>query len=397
MTNAAALDRAIEDASPSMIRLAEELIAIPTENPPGKAYAECVELLHQRLTGLGLEVDLVDLGQAKTAVVGGFGTGLTLHFHGHYDVVPASSANQFDPVVHDGRLVGRGSADMKGAVASMAFAVAALSAFEIPGRVELVVVPDEETGGSAGAQRLLEFGRLGRNGVAAILGEPTSGAIWNAHRGAITLRIKVTGQPAHVGLHYQGLNAFECAIPIINRLWELKREVEQRRTSFRTERAEESSSILMMGGEVAGGHQFNVVPASFSFTVERRFNPEENLEEERDRLRRTIRDATPPLANVEVVTIQGGNASGVSEDADLVKCLRRAVEEVDGKTTSCALCPGLLESRFYEEAGVPAVAYGPGELEVSHGPNESVEIGRLIACSKIYARFALRLLSAYRS
>ncbi len=148
----------------------------------------------------------------------------------------------------------------------------------------------------------------------------------------------------------------------------------------------------MLGGEVRGGHQFNVVPDRFSFTVERRFNPEEDLEVERARLLDAVRQAVPPGVDVDVESLQEAASSGVAGDEPLVRSLSSVVEERAGHLPACGLCPGLLETRFYAGVGVPAVAYGPGDLEVAHGPDESVALERVFECAGIYALTAWRVL-----
>ena len=389
------LIESIDAAAQEIVEFAAELIAFPTENPPGAAYEACSDYIAEQLARLGLSVEIITLAPGRRAVLAGAGTGRTVYFHGHYDVVPASTPGQFNPQATDGRLWGRGSADMKGAISAMAFALAAVASAELDGRLEIVLVPDEESGGQLGSELLLQRGRLGRNGVAAILGEPTGGTIWNAHRGALTLRVTMRGQPAHVGLQHQGRNAFEAAIPLLRELQRLKIAVETRRTGWPTASEEAQRSILMLGGEVDGGHQFNVVPDHFSFTIERRFNPEEDLEEEKAKLFEVIGASVQSPDDVDISIIQQGLSSGVKADSDLVTWLSRAAQVVAGGTPVCELCPGLLESRFYSAAGVPVVAYGPGDLDVSHGPSESVEVARLIAHSKVYALTAAGLLGIW--
>lgn len=384
----------IDDAHESIVDLTRRLVSIPTQNPPGKCYRECTELLASQLGALGLEPETIEVpadGATRYIVLAGVGAGPTLYLHGHYDVVPASGRGQFRPEVQDGRLTGRGSADMKAGVAAMVFALAALGDVGLPGRVEAVFVPDEETGGKLGSCHLAGIDRLGRDGIGAIVGEPTSGVVWNANRGAITVRVSIRGEPAHVGLHYEGRNAFEGALPILKALEELKLDVHGRRTNFAIAPQEGRSSILMLGGEVAGAHQFNVVPDTFSFTVERRFNPEEDLEAERAQLLDTIREAAPEDLDVDVECLQEGSSGSAYEATRLGSSLSRAIERVEQRTPRFELCPGLLETRFYAEKGVDAMAYGPGSLSVSHGPHEYVEIQRLIDCCKVYAATALDL------
>ena len=117
-----------------------------------------------------------------------------------------------------------------------------------------------------------------------LLAEPTSGVVWNANRGAISLRVRVFGKSAHVGLQHQGANAFERMHLVVERLEQLKREVEQRKTRCNVGAEQMRNSILMLGGLSGGGANFNVVPEQCWFTIDRRINPEEDLDEEKAKL-----------------------------------------------------------------------------------------------------------------
>jgi acetylornithine deacetylase/succinyl-diaminopimelate desuccinylase family protein len=374
-----------------LVDFTRRLVAIPSENPPGHAYGDCVDLLSSELTALGFEPRVTTFspvdGEPRHVLTAGFGEGSTLYLHGHYDVVPAQDPSQFEAALDGDRIRGRGASDMKGGLASMVASLAIVRELGLArlGRVELVVVPDEETGGEWGSGALSRSGQLGRGGVGMILGEPTSGVIWNGNRGAITLRIRFRGRSAHVGLQHEGANAFEAAVPVIEGLMAVKREVEHRRTALAVEPEAAQRSILMLGGDIAGGSHFNVVPSEFSFTVERRFNPEEDLETERARLLDVIHGASTPGVTVEVETLQEGGSSQAAEDSVPARALAAAVRAVTDTVPRFELCPGLLETRFYDELGVPALAYGPGELSSSHGPHEFVEVPRVVECAAIYA------------
>lgn len=376
----------------AMVELTRELVAIPTENPPGVHYPEAVELLTTRLAALGFEDTRVE-GDCVLSFVGRGAR--TLYFSGHYDVVPAQRRDQFTPALRGETIVGRGSADMKSGLAAMIYAARALRDLGAldDGRIGLVFVPDEETAGPGGSRDLAARGLLGADGIGMLTPEPTGDIVWNANRGAISLRVTVRGKPAHVGHQYEGVNAFEGMLVVARALLELEREVETRTTGFRIEPAAARRSILMLGGRTEGGTNFNVVPAACSFTVDRRLNPEEDFEVEKRRLFDAI-DRARDTVQLDVDILQEGRASGTDEGVPLGRALARSILEVTGRPARFELCPGLLEIRFYAERGIPAFAYGPGLLTVSHGPDEFVAIDRIVECAQIYALTAADLLSA---
>jgi succinyl-diaminopimelate desuccinylase len=272
---------------------------------------------------------------------------------------------------------------MKSGLVAMLFAAKALRTVGVPlrGRLDLLFVPDEETGGAYGSAALAASGRLGTDCIGMLLPEPTSGVVWNANRGAMTFEVCVKGRAAHVALQHQGINAVERALPLLMRLVDFKREVEAT-----------SGSILLVGGRVDAGSNFNVVPAECRFTIDRRTNPDEDFDAEKRRLLEILDAARAGGVDLEVRTIQEGRSSVTSRDAALADALAESVAAIDGKAPAFESCPGLLEIRFYAERGVPALAYGPGILAVSHGPHEFVKLGRIADCAKIYALTAARML-----
>src|SRR5580700_3013447 len=369
----------------AMLDLTKRLIAIPSENPPGNHYEECVGTLLDELVRLGFD----DVRREGACVLGSVGTGARiLYFSGHYDVVPVQSHDQFQPRVEGANLFGRGSSDMKSGLAAMIHAAAAARDEGLlkTGRIGIVLVPDEETAGPRGSRELDARGLLGRDGVGMLTPEPTGGVIWNANRGAISLRATMRGKAAHVGRQFEGVNAFERALPAIARLVDIKKEVELRETKQNIAPAAARKSILMLGGRVEAGTNFNVTPDFCSFTVERRINPEENLEEEKRRLR----DA---LEGFEIETLQEEAAAATPARDPLGVILSRHIASLTGQEPAFEMCPGLLETRFYAAYGIPAFAYGPGLLTVSHGPNEFVPIRSIAQCAEVYALTAAEVLT----
>ena len=385
-----------------MAALLSELVAIPTENPPGKNYRACADFLEKTLQRVGLECERLEAdqpregsGEKPICLIASHGRGESvLYFHGHYDVVPAQSREQFKPSRKDHFLFGRGSCDMKGGIAAMLYAILALKdcGAELNGRIALTLVPNEETGGEGGSAWLAAQGRLGRGGIGMLLAEPTSGVVWNANRGAISLRVRVLGKSAHVGLQHQGENSFEKMVQVVQGFQELKRQVEQKTTGYNIGADQARHSILMLGGQSGGGANFNVVPEECWFTIDRRINPEEDMEEEKSKIVAALESCRREGIRLEWEVFQEGRSSACSEEEPLGKVLAQSVQAVTGEVPRFELCPGLLETRFYAAKGVPAYAYGPGMLSVAHGPNEYVDLRKIIDCAAIYALTAAEMM-----
>lgn len=402
------LSRRSEEMADSIARL----VSIPTENPPGESYRKCAELLERMVREAGLACRRFprkpgEKDGSAGCLLASHGAGeKTLYFHGHYDVVPAQSPQQFTPRRKKNFLFGRGSCDMKGGLVVMLYAIRALKecGVDLNGNVSLTLVCDEETGGARGSARLAKQGLLGRAGIGMLTAEPTSGVIWNANRGAITLRIEVQGKSAHVGLQHKGENAFERMHAVVARLLELKREVEQRKTSHNAAADEDDKtegasvkrgprhSILLVGGESGGGTNFNVVPERCWFTVDRRINPEEDFDTEKQRLIGVLEECSRAGIPLRWEVLQEGRSASCREEEALGRALARSVQAVTGHPAKFEMCPGLLELRFYAERGVPAYAYGPGLLSVAHGPEEYVDLRKVQNCAAIYALTAAELL-----
>jgi succinyl-diaminopimelate desuccinylase len=376
----------LDGRADEMASLVEELVRIPTENPPGRELGRCADVLREALERLDFAPELIELPASGTlegpAIVRGrVGGGRELlYYHGHFDVVPAQSPSQFHPERRNGTIVGRGTADMKGGLVSMLYGAAAARKLGLLKRRRIVFhfVCDEETGSTTGAGRLREAELIDPNAVAMLTAEPTGGVIWHAARGAITLRVKTIGREAHVGYAHDGVNAFEHMIRIAEPLTSLSHELLDKR-----------GSMVVVGGQAGAGAGFNVVPGSAWFSVDRRFNPEEDLDEELARLTDTINEAaTATGAEVEIDVLQAQPSVSTDRDNPAARALARCVAAVRGSVPEFQLCPGVLETRWYAQLGIPAFAHGGGRLDVSHGPDEHIDETAMRQCAAVYALFA---------
>jgi acetylornithine deacetylase/succinyl-diaminopimelate desuccinylase-like protein len=370
----------LERRAEEMAALVQDLVRIPTENPPGRDLGRCAARVQDALDRLGFDPELIELEPTgtleKPAIVRGAvgGDGPLVYFHGHFDVVPAQSPAQFEPVRRDGRITGRGTADMKGGIVSMLYGAAAAHDLGLLGdrRIVMHLVCDEETGSTAGSGRLQAAGMIDPQAAAMLTAEPTGGVVWHRARGAITLRITARGREAHVGYVQDGVNAFERMLRIAEPLTALSHELLER------------DSMLVVGGQAGAGASFNVVPGEAWFSVDRRFNPDEDLDEELARLTDLIQDA-------EVEVLQAQPSGSTDRDDPAAHALARCVEAVSGATPAFELCPGVLDTRWYSQLGIPAFAYGGGRLDVSHGPSEYIDEAAMRACAAVYALFAAEI------
>jgi succinyl-diaminopimelate desuccinylase len=379
----------IEPRAEEMAELLATLVAADTENPPGRGLRRCATILRDAMERLGLGPEIIDVPAAgeleqPCVVRGSVGDGAKLiYFHGHFDVVPAQDSNQFVVDRRDGTIIGRGTADMKGGIVSMLYGAAAAKELGLlgDGRIVLHLVCDEETGSVAGSGHLRAAELIDPRALAMVTGEPSSGNIWNAARGAITLRVKVRGREAHVGQANLGVNAFQHMVHIAQALEPYQREMLER------------GSMLVIGGLCGGGSNFNVVPGSAWFTVDSRYNPEEDLDAELARLRDVIDEAAGDVgADVTVEVTQRQPSASTDETEEAGVTLARCITQVEGAPPRFEMCPGILEIRWYAQLGIPAFGYGAGRLDVSHGPNEYIDEAKMRRCAAAYALFAGEML-----
>ena len=372
-----------------LTQLLLEFCAIPAENPPGTHLVESQAWIERTLARYGIRSENHHTSRAggdHRVIIGSIGdTGPVMYLHGHYDVVPAFTADQFAPAVRDGSVFGRGASDMKGGLVAMLIGALVHRDLGGGGRVRLVYVPDEETGGANGSERLVELGLVDTTHcVGAVVGEPSFPDLWYAARGAFTVEVTVHGRPAHVGLHYTGDNAFERAHHVVGALLAYRDRVAGHKTTLMIEPAQARESVVLIGGRATGGTNFNIVPEQFSFTIDRRPNPDEDYAA----ARRELLDLLHDLGREHPLTIevlQDVLPAHTDVQSPLVRTVQEAVRIVSNRRAELSMCPGCLETRIYSNLGIPAVAYGPGLLTQMHGPQEHVPIDNLLEATTVYA------------
>jgi succinyl-diaminopimelate desuccinylase len=396
---AAEVQDCLEPRADEMAGLLEELIARDTENPPGRRLSECGQLLSDAMARLGFAPELLEVPpiaalEDPCIVRGMAGDGTrTVYFHGHFDVVPAQNPAQFRPQRRDGKISGRGAADMKGGLVSMLYGAAVARDLGLlgSGRIVFHFVCDEETGSAAGSPYLCDAGMIDPDALAMVTAEPTGGVVWHANRGAITMRVEVRGREAHVGQAHLGDNAFEKMIKIAEPLAELSHQLLAKRTAFPVESDAAAGSMLVVGGAAGTGANFNVAPGTAWVSIDRRLNPEEDLGEEITRLTQMIREAAARVdADISLEIMQQAPAASTAEDHPMSETLARCIAEVEGATPRFLMC---LRTRAITRDTVLPANRGEGCLEDASRGVAGVVSDVSVLCPRTVARPDNRRLS----
>ncbi|AAY81424.1 M20 family metallopeptidase [Sulfolobus acidocaldarius] len=405
------LEDKFEEIKEEALDRLKEIIKIPTENPPGLNYQKIVDKLDEILRDLGYKTEifnpseeelkrLVRFGEGdRPNLVGYIGNGGTkIAFNGHYDVVPAGSGWNVSPysaVVKDGKLYGRGSADMKSGIIAGIYGVELLKrAKSFPSNLQVIqtFVPDEETVGNvnAGAHYLVEKGVLKRGKVDyVIFTEPTgSDNICYGHRGAIWAIVKIYGKKSHGGLPQLGVDAVKVSMKIIQELYNSVPEIVSKYNII----PEVSKRPSVLVGTVRCGSWMNTVADYCELSIVRRLIPEENLDEVRSKIINVIEKVTMDFKakydydefySVETITSDVKN--------EIYEVMRRKIREVRQREPGLVLSPGTFDMRFTVKEGIPSINYGPGRIEQAHATDEYVEIKDFFDSIKVLSLTLLEL------
>lgn len=400
ISHAAEVHDWIEERAEEMAELLIRLVACETENPPGRDLVECAEVLREWMARLGLNPEVIEIASTGSLehpriVRGTVGAGEKLvYFHGHFDVVPVQDRAQFIAERRDGQIIGRGTADMKGGIVSMLYGAAAAKEIGLlsDGRILINLVCDEETGSAVGSGYLKQHDLINPSALAMVTAEQSGEVIWNAAKGALSMRVEVQGSAIHVGHASKGVNSFLHMLKVAAPLEAYAREMSTRHTNYPVGEGEALGTMVVVGGQSGGGSNFNVVPAQTYFTVDGRFNPEENIDEELARIKATINDAAIEAdAQVAIQVTQVAAPSDTPLNNPAARILGECVTDITGTPAQFELCAGCLDTRWYSQLGIPSFGYGAGRFEVSHGPDEYVEESALRRVAAVYALFASKL------
>ena len=389
-----------------ILEFARDLIRIPSPNPPGDERA-VADRVTGRLAELGItEVERLGARPERPNLIvrlRGSDAGPRLMLSGHLDTKPAGDldawdTDPWDPVLHDGELVGLGSGDMKAAVAAMVYSLAAIEAAgPFNGELVAVFTADEEAGSALGSKWLADNGFLEAD--VAVIGEPSGienewESLHLVSRGAALFKVKISGTQMHSSIsdRISGINATVKMARLIDRM---DRDLGAYLT-YEPHPLCPTGPTVNVGVMAEAGVFYGVYPGNAEFACDIRTLPGMGERQLIDDINRflTAAMADDPDLRAELVWELAVPATEISPDEPIVAILRAAAGEVLGRQPKLDAFPGATDAPHFQlTAGIPCVAaFGPGMLPRAHSPNEHMAARSVTEAAKIYALASVRYL-----
>ena len=418
------LMREIEARRADLVQLTQELIRIPTLNPPGDFYRDICDFLDRRLVRQGFATELIRaegaIGDSDKhprwnliARKEGARAGECVHFNSHIDVVEVGRGWTTDPFggeVRDGKIYGRGACDMKGGLAASIIAAEAFIAVcpDFSGAIEISGTADEESGGFGGVAYLAEKGYFSPERVQhVIIPEPLNkDRICLGHRGVWWAEIETHGEIAHGSMPFLG----DCAVRHMGAVMhEMETSLFPLLATKRTdmpvvpEGAKQSTLNInsIHGGENEQAEDYTglpspCVPDSCRMVIDRRFLIEEDIDEVQEEIHGLLRRVQEGRDNFryDVRELQRVLPTMTEKSAPIVQSVARAVAAVMGREPQYVVSPGTYDQKHIDRIGrlKNCIAYGPGILDLAHKPDEYVGIDDMVESAQVMAHSLLDLL-----
>ncbi|HGG05733.1 MAG TPA: acetylornithine deacetylase/succinyl-diaminopimelate desuccinylase family protein [Aliiroseovarius sp.] len=400
-----------------LIRLTQDLIRIPTLNPPGQKYREICSFLAERLGKKGFQVELIRAEGAVGDVADwprwnlvarhqGTRPGDCVHFNSHHDVVEVGHGWTRDPFggeLEDGRIYGRGACDMKGGLAASVIAAEVFTDLypDHAGAVEISATADEESGGFGGVAYLAEQGYFDPDRVQhVIIPEPLNkDRICLGHRGVWWAEIETKGRIAHGSMPFLGDSAIRHMGAVLE---EMEQHLFPLLASKHTDMpvvpdgARQSTLNInsIHGGEAEQDPDYTGLPAPCvadrcRLIIDRRFLIEEDLAEVKSEVTRMLDKikAERPDFEYDIRDMHEVIPSMTAEDAPIVRTTAAAIEKVLGNRPQYVVSPGTYDQKHIDRIGrlKNCIAYGPGILDLAHQPDEWVGVQDMIDSAGVMA------------
>lgn len=404
-----------------MVELTRDLIRFPTINPPGEAYRPCAEYIGDRLSKRGFDIEYVRADGThgdsekypRVNVIArreGSASGPCVHFNGHIDVVEVGlgwTVPPFAGLVRDGKVYGRGACDMKGGLAAAIIAVEALidTDPDYPGTIEISGTVDEESGGFGGVAYLAERGWFSAPRVDhVIIPEPLNvDRVCIGHRGVWWAEIETRGRMAHGSMPFLGESAIRHMAAVLERFEkDLYPALAARHSDMPVvpDGARQSTlNINSLHGGQEEGHEGLPAPCvadSCRMIVDRRFIIEESLADVKAEVTDILEDLahTRPDFQFDIRDMFAVEPSISDRDGPVASTTAAAIRDVLGREPDIVCSPGTYDQKHIDRIGKlkDCIAYGPGQLDLAHQPDEWIGIADMTAAAKVMATVASRLL-----
>jgi succinyl-diaminopimelate desuccinylase len=390
-----------------LVALTRDLVRIPSVVRPGDPTAtEAAVASHVEgwMRSQGFDVEVQQVAPGRPNVLGAIGeaaAGPTLLLEGHTDVVTEGDPSAwthppFAAELVDGKIYGRGAADMKSGLAAAMIAAAAIkrSGAPLAGRLVVGALVDEE-GDMIGAKHLCAT-PIGRALSAAIVCEPEDNELCLEQRGVVWARVTARGRMAHGAMPEAGANPIAALAALVADAPRLQRRLRALCTRSRYLKPPTVTPTVVMA-PVAGVPQSNVIPATAQATLDVRLTPGPDADavaKEIDEACRRAADACPGVS-VEWTPINGFRmATKVERSEPLVRAMVSAVRRATGRAARWGGVPGSTDGTILRtQLGIPIVTCGPGHRLIPHQVDEYVEVADLVDAARIYVAAALAYLA----
>jgi len=371
-----------------MKMLLKKLVQAESTLQKGELAAAQIICEELRQSGIDSTIDLWDSTRANiTARIKSSSRKAALLFPCHLDVVPPGETPwqnpPFSATERDGKIFGRGSADMKGGLAAIVTAIKQIvgSGAELKGDIVLAAVAGEETD-SCGAKRFIQdqSGKLPPL-AGVVVPEPTDFDIVTAHRGILWLKITTKGKAAHGSTPHLGINAITSMKALLD-------ELDNYKIPFEPHELLGGSSMSI--NTITGGKAINIVPDNCSIQIDIRTLPSQNHREIIDSFEKIFAKLKrkDPQFDAEVSVVRASDALETDPACDFVKDFCSAVAINRTKAVGFTT-----DGPYFASLGAPVVIFGPGKPEICHKPDEYIEIADLQKAVDYYKKIILKFLS----
>ena len=418
------VDRWIDHHKKDLVDLTCRLVSIETTSPPGLNYPKISQVLAGELKDLGVTPTVSQIPEATFkqrvppelglkgprpntyATIKGEGEGPKLLLNGHVDVVPADPSgwtnSPFKPAVRNGRIYGRGAADMKGSDAATILSLKALveTGAKFSGSITPTFTTDEEVGGYTGVNYLVDKHVISKDIDYCISSDSGIEVLHVAALGDSVFLITVKGKAAHSGRGWTGVNAIEEAAGLIEKLKILGREVAKKRSKIPAEPMYGTKKMRpgLYVNVIKGGLKSNIIPDTCEIQVDRRLIPDENAIDADRQIMKVVREyAKNSPAKISVKKMPSYDPMITPPDHKLIKVVRKQARKVLGRDTPPAGSQGSTDMAAVTKLGIPVAVLGATRQDSNiHGIDEQVRISDLVSVTKILAHSYLELLPLSR-